>query len=129
MKIQRRNIHSIATQNTPDIGVTKMKTSKLIFGIAFSVMASTTFALPAFAEGGSAHTNAAAARVTSDGADHVGANRLASDGADHVGANRQAADGADHVGANRLASDGADHVGANRQASDGADHVGANRTS
>ena len=63
-----------------------MKASKLIFGVAFSVLAGATFSIPAFAENGSAHIHAA--HVASDGADHVGANRLASDGADHVGANR-----------------------------------------
>lgn len=118
-----------------------MKTTKLIFGLAFSVLASSAFALPAVdtvnnsdmskaslvAEGGTKHTNVGSIRVSADGADHVGANRLAADGADRVGANRQAADGADHVGANRLAADGADRVGANRQAADGADRVGANR--
>lgn len=118
-----------------------MKTTKLIFGLAFSVLASSAFALPAVdtvnnsdmskaslvAEGGTKHTNVGSIRVSADGADHVGANRLAADGADRVGANRQAADGADHVGANRLAVDGADRVGANRQAADGADRVGANR--
>ncbi|WP_397451565.1 hypothetical protein [Pseudomonas sp. NA-150] len=87
-----------------------MKTSKLIFGLAFSVLAGATFTLPAFAGDADHHTD----RVTQDGADHVGANRVAQDGADHVGANRVAQDGADHVGANRLAQDGADHVGANR---------------
>ncbi|GFZ64684.1 hypothetical protein PSE10B_12060 [Pseudomonas amygdali pv. eriobotryae] len=103
-----------------------MKTTKLIFGLAFSVLASSAFALPVttvqsdmsrstiVAEGGTKHTNVGPNRQAADGADHVGANRLASDGADRVGANRQAADGADHVGANRLAADGADHVGANR---------------
>ncbi|KPW37565.1 hypothetical protein ALP45_02897 [Pseudomonas coronafaciens pv. atropurpurea] len=103
-----------------------MKTTKLIFGLAFSVLASSAFALPVttvsndlststiVAEGGTRHTNVGSIRVSADGADHVGANRLAADGADRVGANRQAADGADHVGANRLAADGADRVGANR---------------
>jgi hypothetical protein len=109
------------------LGVTIMKTSKLIFGLAFSVLASSTFALPAFAENGSAHTHAI--HVAADGSDHVGANRVAADGADRVGANRVAADGADHVGANRVAADGSDHVGANRVAADGADHVGASRLS
>ena len=124
-----------------------MKTHSLIFGFAFSVLASTAFAAPhlpslpgnnntnvveqtstlTVAEGGSKHTNVGGMRQAADGADHVGANRLAADGADRVGANRQAADGADHVGANRLAADGADHVGANRLAADGADRVGANR--
>ncbi|MDU8423115.1 hypothetical protein RYB70_04280 [Pseudomonas syringae pv. actinidiae] len=93
-----------------------MKTTKLIFGLAFSVLASSAFALPAVntvnnsdmskaplvAEGGTKHTNVGSIRVSADGADHVGANRLAADGADRVGANRQAADGSDHVGANRL---------------------------
>ncbi|MDU8054369.1 hypothetical protein RX910_07365 [Pseudomonas syringae pv. actinidiae] len=93
-----------------------MKTTKLIFGLAFSVLASSAFALPAVntvnnsdmskaplvAEGGTKHTNVGSIRVSADGADHVGANRLAADGADRVGANRQAADGADRVGANRL---------------------------
>jgi hypothetical protein len=63
-----------------------MKTSKLIFGVAFSVLASSAFALPAFAENGSVHTSVI--HVAADGADHVGANRVAADGADHVGANR-----------------------------------------
>ena len=76
-----------------------MKTNKLIFGLAFSVLASSAFALPAVetsnllnstvvAEGGSSHTNATHNPQAADGADHVGANRLAADGADHVGANR-----------------------------------------
>ena len=101
-----------------------MKTNTLIFGLAFSVLASSAFALPAtdthtlldstvVAEGGSVHTNVGGIRQAADGADRVGANRLAADGADRVGANRQAADGADRVGANRLAEDGADRVGAN----------------
>lgn len=124
-----------------------MKTNKLIFGIAFSVLASSAFAAPhlpslpgnnhtnvveqtstlTVAEGGSVHTNVGSFRQAADGADHVAANRLAADGADRVGPNRQAADGADHVGANRLAEDGADRVGNNRLAEDGADRVGANR--
>jgi hypothetical protein len=77
-----------------------MKTSKLIFGLAFSVLASATFAVPAFADAGLVHHHYT--RIAADGADHVGANRVAADGADHVGANRVAADGADHVGANRI---------------------------
>ncbi|MEX5572707.1 hypothetical protein Q1J52_07225 [Pseudomonas lijiangensis] len=103
-----------------------MKTTKLIFGLAFSVLASSAFALPAInandslnapviAEGGSNNTNIGPNRQTSDGADRVGANRLAADGADRVGANRLTSDGADRVGANRLAADGADRVGANRR--------------
>jgi len=82
-----------------------MKTSKLIFGLAFSVLASSAFALPVV----NSH-----APVIVEGAIHTNANRVAADGADHVGANRVAADGADHVGANRVAADGADHVGASR---------------
>jgi hypothetical protein len=70
-----------------------MKTSKLIFGLAFSVLAGATFSIPAFAENGSAHIHSA--HVAADGADHVGANRVAADGADRVGANRVAGD-ADH---------------------------------
>ncbi|RMS35161.1 hypothetical protein ALP68_01373 [Pseudomonas ficuserectae] len=116
-----------------------MKTTKLIFGLAFSVLASSVFALPVttvqsdmsrstiVAEGGTKHTNVGSIRVAADGADRVGPNRQAADGADHVGANRLASDGADRVGANRQAADGADHVGANRLAADGADRVGANR--
>jgi hypothetical protein len=87
-----------------------MKTSKLIAGITFSILASSAFALPALnvqplnapvvAEGGS--QNVGVSRVAADGADRVGANRVAADGADRVGANRVAADGADRVGANRL---------------------------
>jgi hypothetical protein len=66
-----------------------MKTSKLIVGLAFSVLASTTFAIPAFADNSVIQNHATrAAQVASDGADHAGTNRLASDGADHVGANR-----------------------------------------
>jgi len=97
-----------------------MKTSKLIFGLAFSVLASSAFAAPHLPSlPGNNNTNLVDPTptvifVAADGADHVGANRLAADGADHVGANRLAADGADHVGANRLAADGSDHVGANR---------------
>jgi hypothetical protein len=77
-----------------------MKTSKLIVGLAFSVLASTTFAIPAFA--GNNLSQHHVVQVAAQGADHVGANRLASDGADHVGLNRVASDGADHVGANRV---------------------------
>ncbi|RMR04086.1 hypothetical protein ALP94_05408 [Pseudomonas savastanoi pv. glycinea] len=128
-------------------GVTIMKTNKLIFGLAFSVLASSAFASPQMpslpgndhtnaieqsstltvAEGGSVHTNVGSIRQAAVNTDQIGADRLAEDGADRVGPNRQAADGADHVGANRLAEDGADRVGANRLTSDGADHVGANR--
>jgi hypothetical protein len=112
-----------------------MKTNKLIFGIAFSVLASSAFAspqlpslpgnnhtnvieqtsTPTVAEGGSVHTNVGSIRQASDGADRVGANRLAEGGADRVGTNRVAEDGSDHVGANRVAEDGSDRVGANRQ--------------
>lgn len=114
-----------------------MKTNKLIFGIAFSVLASSAFAAPhlpslpgnnhtnvieqtsapvTVAEGGSVHTNVGSLRQAADGADRVGANRLAENGSDRVGKNRVAEDGADHVGANRLAEGGSDRVGANRQA-------------
>jgi hypothetical protein len=112
-----------------------MKTNKLIFGIAFSVLASSAFASPQLpslpgndhtnaiesastltvAEGGSVHTNVGSIRQAAVGSDQVGADRLAEDGADRVGANRLTSDGADHVGANRLAADGADRVGANRR--------------
>ena len=124
-----------------------MKTNKLIFGIAFSVLASSAFASPQLpslpgndhtnvveqtstltvAEGGSVHTNVGSIRQAAVDNDQAGADTLAADGADHVGANRLVEDGADRVGANRLTSDGADHVGANRLAADGADRVGANR--
>jgi hypothetical protein len=61
-----------------------MKTSKLIFGLAFSVLASSAFALPAV----NGHEQLNATVIAADGADRVGANRVAADGADHVGANR-----------------------------------------
>ncbi|MGV8917339.1 MAG: hypothetical protein ACOH2R_06035 [Pseudomonas sp.] len=61
-----------------------MNTSKLIFGLAFSVLAGATFTMPAFAGDADHHAD----RVTQDGADHVGANRVAQDGADRVGAKR-----------------------------------------
>ena len=75
-----------------------MKTSNLIFGLAFSVLTSSAFALPV------AHADQSlnSPVIAADGADRVGANRVAADGADRVGANRVAADGADRVGANRL---------------------------
>lgn len=80
-----------------------MKTSNIMAGVGFAILASSAFALPVstdhavlngavVAEGGSSHTNAS----------HTGSYRQASDGADHVGANRLASDGADHVGANRV---------------------------
>ena len=75
-----------------------MNTSKLIFGLAFSVLASSAFALPAVEN----HAPLTHSIIAADGADRVGANRVAADGADRVGANRVAADGADRVGANRL---------------------------
>lgn len=54
-----------------------MKTSKLIFGLAFSVLASSAFALPAFAENGSVHPGAIhVAADDADDADHVGAYRV-----------------------------------------------------
>ena len=70
-----------------------MKTSKLIFGLAFSVLASSAFAAPHLPSlPGNNNTNLVdptpVTFVAADGADHVGANRLAADGADHVGANR-----------------------------------------
>ena len=112
-----------------------MKTSSLIFGLTFSVLASSAFASPQLPSlPGNNNTNLidpapASIVVAADGADRVGANRVAADGADRVGANRVAADGADRLGANRVAADGADRVGANRVAADGADRVGANRLS
>ena len=75
-----------------------MKTSNLIFGLAFSVLTSSAFALPALND---AHTLSTPV-IAADGADRVGVNRVAADGADRVGVNRVAADGADRVGANRL---------------------------
>ena len=67
-----------------------MKTTKLIFGLAFSVLASSAFALPVVtasdlsnapvvAEGGTKHTNVGSIRAAADGADRVGANRQAAD--------------------------------------------------
>lgn len=61
-----------------------MKTSKLIFGLAFSVLTSSAFALPAV----NVHAPLNAPVIAADGADRVGANRVAADGADRVGANR-----------------------------------------
>ena len=61
-----------------------MKTSKLIFGLAFSVLASSAFALPAI----NGHDQLNAQVVAENGADRVGANRVAADGADHIGASR-----------------------------------------
>ena len=61
-----------------------MKTSKLIFGLAFSALTSSAFALPAVTDTHTLQTPVIAA----DGADRVGANRVAADGADRVGANR-----------------------------------------
>ncbi|WP_282369742.1 hypothetical protein [Pseudomonas sp. PS02290] len=88
-----------------------MKTNTLILGLAFSVLATSAFALPAVdasafvnapivAENGSSHTNIN--RVAADGADRVGANRVAENGSSHTQLGRVAADGADHVGASRL---------------------------
>jgi hypothetical protein len=62
-----------------------MKTNTLILGLAFSVLATSAFALPAadsspvanapiVAENGSSHTRLG--RIAADGADHVGASRL-----------------------------------------------------
>ena len=61
-----------------------MNTSKLIAGLAFSVLASSAFALPTV----NAHEALNASMIAADGADRVGANRVAADGADRVGANR-----------------------------------------
>lgn len=67
-----------------------MKTNTLIFGLVFSVLTSSAFALPAVdtvhnemskatvvAEGGTKHTNVGSIRVAADGADRVGPNRQA----------------------------------------------------
>jgi len=96
-----------------------MKTNTLILGLAFSVLASSAFALPAVDVGTHVH----APVVAENGSDHTSLGRVAADGADRVGANRVAADGADRVGANRVAADGADRVGANRVAENGSDHT------
>lgn len=75
-----------------------MNINKLIVGLAFSILASSAFALPV----SNAHSQISAPVVAENGASHTNIGRLAADGADHVGANRLAADGADHVGANRV---------------------------
>ena len=61
-----------------------MKTNKLIFGLAFSILASSAFALPAV--DASKHVNAPV--VAENGSSHTNIGRVAADGADHVGANR-----------------------------------------
>ena len=75
-----------------------MKTNKLILGLAFSVLATSAFALPA----ADASHFVSAPIVAENGSSHTNINRVAADGADRVGANRVAADGADRVGAARL---------------------------
>jgi len=87
-----------------------MKTNSLILGLAFSVLASTAFALPAV--DASQHLNAPV--VAENGSDHTSLGRIAADGADRVGANRVAENGSDHTNLGRIAADGADHVGASR---------------
>jgi hypothetical protein len=84
-----------------------MKTNKLILGLAFSVLATGAFALPA-----ANHINAPI--VAENGSSHTHINRVAADGADRVGANRVAENGSEKTQLGRIAADGADRVGANR---------------
>lgn len=88
-----------------------MNASKLVFGLALSIIAGSAFALPTVETQQSLNSAAAVQETAKQTTLDFG---LASDGAERVGTNRQASDGADHIGANRLASDGADRVGASR---------------
>lgn len=87
-----------------------MKTNTLILGLAFSVLATSAFALPA----ADSSPIANAPIVAENGASHTNVNRVAADGADRVGANRVAENGSSRTRLGRIAADGADHVGASR---------------
>ena len=87
-----------------------MKTNKLILGLAFSVLATSAFALPAV----DASKQVNAPVVAENGSSHTHINRVAADGADRVGANRVAENGSEKTHLGRIAADGADHVGASR---------------
>jgi hypothetical protein len=84
-----------------------MKTHTLILGLAFSVLATSAFALPV-----AKHVDAPV--VAENGSSHTLINRIAADGADRVGANRVAENGSEKTQLGRIAADGADRVGANR---------------
>lgn len=86
-----------------------MKKTTLFASIAFSVMATSAFALP----------------VTDAVQQPLSADYVAADGSDNVSPNRQPVLDTNSSADQGLAADGADHVGANRLAADGADRVGA----
>lgn len=130
--------------------------SKLILGLAFSLVTAHAFALPetqpqpllgeakggsevlkengfdrtplggGLAEGGSDHV-LERDRVAEDGFDRTRTNQVAEDGYDRTLENRVAEDGSDRTGVNRVAEGGYDRTLENRVAEDGFDRTGANR--
>ena len=100
IKIPRRNIRSIPTNNTPEHTIMKRQT---LLSIAFSVFAVNAFAAtsaqPVVAEGGS--DRLIESRVAEGGSDRLIENRVAADGSDRLIENRVAADGSDRLIENR----------------------------
>jgi hypothetical protein len=138
IKIARRNICSIPTQQDPEHTTMKRQT---LLSIAFSVFAVNAFAAtsaqPVVAEGGSDRLIESRVaeggsdrliqnRVAADGSDHLQGNTVAADGSDHLQGNTVAADGSDHLQGNTVAADGSDHLQGNTVAADGSDHLNSN---
>jgi hypothetical protein len=112
LKILRRNISSIPTNNTPEHTIMKRQT---ILSIAFSVFAVNAFAAtatqPVVAEGGS--DRLIESRVAEGGSDRLIQNRVAEGGSDRLIENRVAADGSDRLQGNTVAADGSDRLQGN----------------
>jgi hypothetical protein len=125
LKILRRNISSIPTNNTPEHTIMKRQT---ILSIAFSVFAVNAFAAtatqPVVAEGGS--DRLIESRVAEGGSDRLIQNRVAEGGSDRLIENRVAADGSDRLQGNTVAADGSDRLQGNTVAADGSDRLQGN---
>jgi hypothetical protein len=125
LKIVRRNISSIPTNNTPEHTIMKRQT---ILSIAFSIFAVNAFAAtsaqPVVAEGGS--DRLIENRMAEGGSDRLIQNRVAEGGSDRLIENRVAADGSDRLQGNTVAADGSDRLQGNTVAADGSDRLQGN---
>jgi hypothetical protein len=127
LKIPRRNISSIPTDNTPEHTIMKRQT---ILSIAFSIFAVNAFAAssaqPVVAEGGS--DRLIESRVAEGGSDRLVQNRVAEGGSDRLLEKRNAvaADGSDRLQGNAVAADGSDRLQGNTIAADGSDRLQGN---
>jgi len=126
LKIVRRNISSIPTNNTPEHKIMKRQ---ILLSIAFSVFAVNAFAAPhtrtMIAEGGS--DRLIESRVAEGGSDRLIENRVAEGGSDRLIEKRVAEGGSDRLIENRVAEGGSDRLIENRVAEGGSDRLIENR--